>query len=146
MLNQITLIGRLGKPPEMRYSANGKAVTKFSLATDDGFGENKETTWHNVVVFDKSAEACAQYLDKGSLVAVVGRQTHRKYDKDGDTRYFSEVVANRVQFLDSRNADTSNATPLTVAGGDIDPDDLPFHHRPENDGWQEETEATRCRI
>lgn len=138
MLNQITLIGRLGKPPEMRYSQDGKAITKFSMATDDGYGDRKETTWHNVVVFDKSAEACAQYLDKGSLVAVVGRQTHRKYEKDGDTRYFSEVVANRVQFLDTRSAHAGDpdGLPARQVEDDIDPDELPFHHDQSTDGWE----------
>lgn len=112
----------------MSYSQGGKAITKFSIATDDGYGEKKETTWHNVVVFDKAAEACAQYLDKGSLVAVVGRQSHRKYEKDGNTRYFSEVVASRVQFLDTRGTHDGDpeGLPSRDVGGDIDPDDLPF--------------------
>lgn len=141
MLNQITLIGRLGKTPEMSYSQGGKAVTKFSIATDDGYGDKKETTWHNVVVFDKAAEACAQYLDKGSLVAVVGRQSHRKYDdKDGNTRYFAEVVANRVQFLDSRvpNSGDPDGLPSRDVGGDIDPADLPFAADPSFMGWEQE--------
>lgn len=138
MLNQITLIGRLGKAPEMSYSQGGKAVTKFSVATDDGFGDRKETTWHNVVVFDKAAEACAQYLDKGSLVAVVGRQTHRKYEKNGEPRYFSEVVAARVQFLSGRADGDPDGLPSRDVSDDLDPDELPFHHRPENDGWESE--------
>jgi len=138
MLNQITLIGRLGREPEMTYSQAGKAITKFSIATDDGYGDKKETTWHNVVVFDKAAEACAQYLGRGSLVAVVGRQSHRKYDKDGDTRYFSEVVANRVQFLDTRNGDEPRQEPAFGGGGDIDPDDLPFAADPAYMGWEQD--------
>ena len=137
MLNIIMLVGRLGKAPEMSYSANGTPVTKFSIATDDGWGENKTTTWHNIVTFQKTAEACAQYLDKGSLVAVVGRQSHRKYDdKAGQTKYFAEVVAERVQFLDSKgesgggNAARGGFNPGAPVGadadGDITPDDLPF--------------------
>ena len=130
MLNQITLIGRLGKDPELTYAMSGTPVVKFSVATDDGFGEKKETTWHNVVAFNKTAEACAQYLSKGSVVAVVGRQTHRKYDdKSGNTKYFAEVVADRVQFI-STNGDRDGANgPRAAAadsGGDIDPDSLPF--------------------
>lgn len=129
MLNQITIIGRLGKAPELSYSQNGTAVTKFSVATDDGYGDNRETTWHNVVTFKKSAEACAQHLDKGSLVAVVGRQTHRKYDgKDGQTRYFAEIVADLVQFLDSKG-DRRSGPGVAVGAdsdGDIDPENLPF--------------------
>ena len=133
MLNIIMLVGRLGKAPEMAYSANGTAVTKFSIATDDGWGENKTTTWHNIVTFQKTAEACAQHIDKGSLVAVVGRQSHRKYeDKAGQTKYFSEVVAERVQFLDSKGdrGGRGGINPGEQVGadgdGDIDPDNLPY--------------------
>jgi len=132
LLNHIVLVGRLGKEPEMTYSQNGTAVTKFSIATDDGWGENKSTTWHNIVSFKQTAEACAQYLAKGSLVAVVGRQTHRKYDdKNGQTKYFAEVVAERVQFLDTKGErDGANSPRGAAIGkdaeGDIDPDSLPF--------------------
>ena len=122
MINQIVIVGRLGKAPELTYSANGTPVAKFSIATDDGWGENKSTTWHNVVTFKASAEACAQHLDKGSLVAVIGRQTHRKYEgKDGGARYFSEVVADRVQFLDAKGERREQAYE-----GDITPDSLGF--------------------
>lgn len=119
MLNQIVVVGRLGKAPEMRYTADGSAVTNFSVATDHGFGEKRETTWHNVVCFGKTAEAVAQYVDKGSVVGVVGRQSHRKYEKDGSTRYFAEIVADRVQFIDTKRADDA-------APADQDVSDLPF--------------------
>ena len=124
MLNQITIIGRLGKAPEMSYSANGTAITKFSVATDDGYGDKRETTWHNVVTFQKTAEACAQHLDKGALVAVVGRQTHRKYDGRDGVRYFAEIVADRVQFLDGKGDRPARNT--ADEQGDISPDELPF--------------------
>jgi single-strand DNA-binding protein len=122
MLNQIIVVGRLGKAPEMSYSAAGDPITKFSVATDHGFGEKRETTWHNIVCFGKTAEACAQYLDKGSIAGVVGRQSHRKYEKDGQTRYFSEIVADRVQFIgDTKRADEP------VADDGFTPDEvLPF--------------------
>lgn len=120
-MNVIHLVGRLGKAPEMSYSANGTAITKFSVATDDGFGEKRETTWHNVITFQKAAESCAQYLDKGSRVAITGRQTHRKYESQGGTRYWSEVVAERVDFLDARAERTGGDEQ-----GDINPDELPF--------------------
>lgn len=127
MLNLITIIGRLGRDPELSYSKNGKEITKFSVATDDGFGENRETTWHNVVCFGKTAEAVAKFTRKGSLVAVVGRQQHRQYDdKDGNRRYFSEIAADRVQFLDSRSPDGETPARDVSSEGDIDPDDLPF--------------------
>lgn len=122
MLNTIIIVGRLGKAPEMSYSQNGTAVTKFSVATDDGYGENKTATWHNVVTFQKTAEACAQYLDKGALVAVQGRQTHRKYEGRDGTRYFAEIVAERVQFLEFRDLPKAGSD----SDGDINPEDLPF--------------------
>jgi single-strand DNA-binding protein len=105
-----------------QISANGNAVTKFSVATDDGYGEKRETTWHNVVTFQKTAEACAQYLDKGSLVAVVGRQTHRRYEGKDGTRYFAEIVADRVQFLDSK----SDRNQAGEYAADVAADNLPF--------------------
>lgn len=131
MLNLIVVIGRLGKDPEMTYSQGGKEITKFSVATDDGYGDKKETTWHNVVCFGKTAEACAKFISKGSLVAVQGRQTHCQYEKkDGSRGYFSEVVADRVQFLSRNNDEDPDGLPsrqLSMAGGgDIDPNDLPF--------------------
>jgi len=127
VLNQITIIGRLGKAPELSYSSNGTPVAKFSVATDDGWGENRETTWHNVVTFKGSAEACAQHLDKGSLVAVVGRQTHRKYESQGGTRYWSEIVADRVQFLDTKGGGFAPGMAVGAdSEGDIDPSELPF--------------------
>lgn len=122
-MNVIHLVGRLGQAPEMSYSRNGNAVTKFSVATDSGYGDRRETTWHNVVCFKGTAEAVAQHLDKGALVAVTGRQTHRKYDdKNGNTRYFAEVVADRVDFLDSKAERTNRSDEQ----GDIDPSELPF--------------------
>lgn len=130
MLNTIIIIGRLGRDPEMTYSKDGKEITKFSVATDDGWGENKQTTWHNVVCFGKTAEASATYLHKGSLVAAQGRQQHRQYDdKDGNKRYFSEIVADRVQFLDPKGgfSDDPDGVPERNLGeGHIDPDSLPF--------------------
>lgn len=124
MLNTIIIVGRLGKAPTMEYSANGTAVTKFSVATDDGYGENKSTNWHNVVCFKKTAELVAQHLDKGALVAVQGRQTHRKYEGKDGTRYFAEIIADRVQFLDSKGDRLARTT--GDEQGDISPDELPF--------------------
>lgn len=146
MYQSITIVGRLGATPEMRYSANGNAVTTFRVAVDNGRGEDKTTEWFRIVTFKGTAEACAQYLDKGSLVLVQGRMQTRSWDdQQGVKRYMTELVADRVQFLDSRGS-REHADIPAPAGGDIDPDDLPFHHRPENDGWQEATEATRCQV
>lgn len=109
MLNKIMLIGRLGNDPEMRYSQNGKAITKFRIATDSGWGENKQTDWHAVVCFDKTAESCAKYLVKGRQVFVEGRVSYRKWDKDdGTTQWFTEIIARDVRFLSDGSSGSRN--------------------------------------
>lgn len=122
------VIGRLGRDPEMRYTANGSAVTNFSVAADSGFGDKKKTEWFNVTAWEKTAEACAQYLNKGSLVYVEGRMQTRSWEQDGTKKYKTELVAERVQFLDTKGSrdDVRGAAIGKDAEGDIDPDDLPF--------------------
>jgi single-strand DNA-binding protein len=107
-LNKCILIGRLGKDPELKFTTSGKAVTKFSLATSEkwknkGTNEPMETTtWHNIVVWGEQGETVSKYIRKGSQVYVEGRISNREYDdKNGIRRYTSEVVADRVIFLDS---------------------------------------------
>ena len=128
MLNKVMVIGRLGKDPEMQYTANGNAVTKFSVAADSGFGDKKKTEWFNVVAWEKTAEACAQYLNKGSLVYIEGRQQTETWDKDGQRQYKTTLVAERVQFLDTKKQaeDVRGYAIGKDTEGDIDPDELPF--------------------
>ncbi len=96
-------IGRLGGDVEMRYSPDGKAVASFSVATSEKWtkdGEKQEkTTWHNITVFGKLAEICGQYLKKGDQVYLEGRIQNRSYEKDGVTKYISEIVVNQMQML-----------------------------------------------
>lgn len=108
MLNRVILIGRLGKSPELRYTPNGTAVCNFSIAVDRDYGDN-ETDWFDIVVWRKQAEACANYIDKGSLVAIDGRLQFRSYEtNDGQKRKVTEVVANNVKFLDSKGNGQAN--------------------------------------
>jgi single-strand DNA-binding protein len=103
-LNKVMLIGRLGRDPEERTTANGRQVSSFSLATDAYRGANTEkaTEWHQIVVFGKIAEQCNRYLHKGRLVCVEGHLQTRTWEQNpGDKKYFTEVVASRVTFLDS---------------------------------------------
>ena len=126
MLNSIHLIGRLGKDPELRYTSDKKPVANFSLAVDDPYNKDKDPQWFNVVVWGKPAEACKEFIGKGSLVFVGGRVETRNYDdKDGNKRYITEVIANRVRFLDKRKAPQENGSmpPPDVTADD---DDLPF--------------------
>ena len=105
-INKVILIGRLGKDPEERTTANGTRISNFSVATDNYNGNNgeKTTEWHRVVVFGKTAEQCNQYLRKGRLVCVEGSLKTRAWEKSpGEKQYFTDVVASRVTFLGSRD-------------------------------------------
>jgi len=105
MVNRATLIGNLGRDPEVKFTPSGKAVCKFSVATTEKWKDQQgqaqsETCWHNIVVWGKSAEHCGQYLSKGRQVYVEGRISNRTYDdKDENKKYISEIVAREVKFL-----------------------------------------------
>ncbi len=108
MLNKVQIIGRLGANPELKYMQTGAPVCNLSVATDESYNDrdgNKvaRTEWHRVVVYQRSAENCANYLAKGSLVYVEGSlQTRKWQDKQGIDRYTTEIKAQRVQFLDKK--------------------------------------------
>jgi single-strand DNA-binding protein len=153
-LNRVMLIGRLTRDPELRFTPSGTAVCNLAIATNrygqDPNGERREyTDYHDIVVWNsgnrKLAELCGQYLQKGRMVYVEGRlQTRSWDDKDtGAKRYKTEVNANDVQFLDSRQDGDSGARSADLSGqpagagaaipalgsnsgGDVDPDDIPF--------------------
>lgn len=107
-VNKAILIGNLGKDPDVRYSPDGSAITNITLATTetwkDKSGEKQEKTeWHRVAFFGKLAEIAGEYLKKGSQVYVEGRiQTRKWQDKDGQDRYTTEIVADKMQMLGSR--------------------------------------------
>lgn len=109
MLNKVTLIGHLGQDPDLKYGQSGNPVCNLSLATDEGYTDkdgNKvdRTEWHRIVAYQRLAETCGQYLHKGSLVYVEGKlQTRKWQDQNGQDRYTTEVVAQRVQFLDRKS-------------------------------------------
>lgn len=110
--NKITIVGYLGRDPEIRYSGQGLAVCSFSVATahkkkDQSGDYQDQTTWFRVSVFGRQAEACNQYLHKGSQVYVDGRLSIDEYtDREGQKRWSAEIAANDVQFLGSK-ADAS---------------------------------------
>ncbi len=103
-MNKVTLIGRLTKDPELKYTPGaGTAVTTFSIAVDRRFTKDgqKEADFIPIVVWGKQAESTAQYVTKGKLIGVAGRIQTRSYDaKDGSKRYVTEVIAEEVQFLE----------------------------------------------
>ncbi len=109
-LNRVQLIGRLGKDPEGQFTPNGKQVTHFSLAVSNRWkskeGETKEyTEWVNIEAWGRLGEVCQEYLKKGSLIYLEGRLKTDKYEDDGESRFYTKVVALTVQFLDKKSAD-----------------------------------------
>ncbi len=134
-LNKVQIIGNLGSDPEMRFTANGQAVANFNVAcsrrytTRDG-DRREETEWVRVVCWARLAELAGQYLSKGRQVYVEGRmQTRQWEDREGNTRYTTEVVANDIQFLGGRGGggdDWGGERAAAGPPGGIDADDLPF--------------------
>jgi single-strand DNA-binding protein len=109
-VNKVILIGNLGADPELRYTSGGTAVCNIRLATNESYkdsnGETVEKTeWHSVVAWARLAEICGQYLKKGSMIYIEGSlQTRQWEDRDGNTRYTTEIKAQEMQMLDSRES------------------------------------------
>ncbi|MBI1226156.1 MAG: single-stranded DNA-binding protein [Bacteroidetes bacterium] len=123
MLNRVTLIGRLGKDPEVRRLESGAAVAKFSLATSESYkdkdGNKVETTeWHNIIVWRSQAEIAEKFLKKGMLIYVEGKLTYREYtDKDNVKKYFTEIVASNFQMLERKEGGGGGYFPTDEPGG-----------------------------
>ena len=141
MVNKAIIVGNLGRDPELRFTASGRAVAKFPVATSERWtdqdGQKQERTeWHNIVVWGKQAETCGQYLSKGRQVYVEGGIRTRSYDdKDGNKRYITEIVARDVRFLGgagggggARSSDAGFTPPRGEDSGPSGPDeeDTPF--------------------
>ncbi|MBP2628533.1 MAG: single-strand binding protein [Firmicutes bacterium] len=114
-MNKVILVGRLTRDPEVRYTQTGKAVASFSVAVDTGFGENKRADFIPIVVWDKLAEVCGNNLTKGRRVLVEGRLQIREYEKDGQKRRSAEVVAQNIEFLDTKQAVGSSGSAPSVS-------------------------------
>ena len=139
--NRITIVGYLGRDPELRYTPDGTPVCDFSVATSerrkDRSGESQEiTTWFRVTVWRRQAEVASQYLSKGKQVYVEGRLVQREFqDRDGNTRYSLEVTASDIQFIGSRGDEASQSRdePISkprvqeaAAGAPVTEDEIPF--------------------
>jgi single-strand DNA-binding protein len=125
-LNRVQIIGNLGKDPETRFTPNGAKVCKFSVAVTErwrgGEGENRERTeWFNIEAWGKLAEICQEYLHKGQLVYLEGRLQTDQYEKNGEKRYFTKIVASGMQML-GRRSDEEDALPPQPP----DEDEFPF--------------------
>ena len=128
-LNKISLIGNIGKDHETTTTPNGTVITKFSIATVDSKKVNDawedETTWHNIVAF-KQSDFMLDKLRKGAKFYVEGKQTHQKYEKDGETKYFSSVVAYKLIPLDKGEAKQNQGIPEQNSTAADKEEPLPF--------------------
>ena len=139
-LNLCQFIGRIGKDIELRYTANGGAVASFSIACGDDYKDKngakvEQVNWVNIVAFGKAGELINQYTGKGSKIYVSGKLTVRKWEHDTKgTQYSTEVVANEMQFLDSKGDSPQRSQPQNqmndsdgpAPAGDDGFDDIPF--------------------
>ena len=134
-VNKVTIIGNLGKAPELKFMPNGDAVCNFSVATTDSWkdkaGEKQERTeWHNIVMYRKVAEIAGEFLKQGSSVYLEGRLQTRKWQtKEGQDRYTTEVVADSMQMLGKKSeGEQTNSKPAAKKDLPIDmiDDDVPF--------------------
>ncbi len=129
MINKAILIGNLGADPEVRYTQNGTAVANFRVATTETWkkegGQREESTeWHRVVAFARLGEICGEYLAKGSKVYIEGRiQTRKWEDRDGNTRYTTEIVAREMKMLSPRGAGSGSS-------GSRQEEEPPMHDTP----------------
>ncbi len=149
-INKVFIFGRLGQDPELRALPSGVQVASFSVATnrfykDKEGNKQEQTDWHNIVVFGRQAELAQQYLKKGDTAFIEGRLQTRSWEgQDGQKRYRTEIVADRVQFGPKTSGQTAQAAPAQEISGDeaseptpadikypdndneINPDDIPF--------------------
>ncbi len=124
--NKVTILGNLGRDPEVRTTPAGNSVANFSVATTDKWGQGEDrqerTEWHRVVVWGKLAEVCGEYLRKGRQVLVEGRlQSHSYEDNEGIKRYVTEIIAHQVEFLGQRSNGNGES-----GEGSPDGEDVPF--------------------
>lgn len=125
-MNFACVIGNLGKDPELKHTQSGKAVCTLTVATSEQEGEKEHTEWHDVVVWEKRAEACAKYLTKGSKVGVRGRIRTRSWESNNQKHYRKEIIAQEVEFLSApKEGAKNNAAPAAATGGG-QYDDIPF--------------------
>lgn len=140
-VNKAIIVGRLGQDPELKYTKNQTAVCTISVATSEKYKQEERTEWHSVVLFKHNAENVSKYLKKGSQVYIEGRiQTRKWQDKEGRDCYKTEIVANSVQFLESKKESNPNVIetangPLELPSNSVstqpeqmsfDDDDIPF--------------------
>lgn len=129
-MNRVILIGRLTRDPELRYTSGNAAVCNFTIAVDRPFNSNTQergTDFIPIVVWNKQAENVKNYLTKGSQVAVEGRMQVRNYDdNNGQKRYVTEVIANTVEFMGSKNSNNGSSMPSEETNSSSEPTPYDF--------------------
>jgi single-strand DNA-binding protein len=125
-MNHVTLIGNLGKDPELRETKGGTAVCTFSVATIDkvkkGDDWEKVTDWHNCVAFGRTADAINSYMTKGSKIALTGKIKTDTYEKNGEKRYATKIIVDNFEFVDSKKTQDAHViTAKTMAADDAIP-------------------------
>ena len=125
-INKAIIVGNVGKDPEIRYLANGDAVTNFSVATTWKGKSEEQTEWHRITTFGKLAEICGKYLKKGSQVYIEGRlQTSKYTGKDGIERYSTDIIASQMQMLGGKGETSGRPAPQKQDAPFIN-DPIPF--------------------
>lgn len=129
MLNKAILMGRLTKDPELRHTGTGKPVATFTVAIDNGYGENKKTDFINCVAWNKTAEFVSKWFAKGQMIVVEGRILTRTWDgADGRKNYATEVIASEVHFGESKKDKSEPKDPEEF-------EELPFSELDEDLPW-----------
>lgn len=125
-MNKVFLIGRLGGDPEMKSTKDGTAVARFNIAVDNRYDKDKPAQWFTVICFRQTAEFVSRYLSKGRKVAVEGSLQTRSYDaQDGSKRFVTEVIADNVEFCDSKpEGGQKSAAPKNDEFVELDDDSL----------------------
>lgn len=134
-VNKVILIGNVGKDPEVTYIKEDVPVAKFSLATSESYknrdGERiTNTEWHNIVVWRGLAKVVEQYVKKGSKLYIEGKLTHRQYEQDGQTKYYTEIVCKELTMLDSRENSNKETTTTTTSNTQQTSVDTPKETKP----------------
>lgn len=103
-VNEVTLVGFIGKDPEIKHTAAGQQIVNFSMATKEGSKEKERTSWHRLIAFGKVAELVGKYVKKGSFLYVKGVIQYREWEKDGVKQYVTEIVVDRINFIPREKA------------------------------------------
>lgn len=131
-VNKVIIVGRIGKDPEVRHLQNGTTVANFSVATSETYKDKntgdkvEQTEWHNIVLWRGLADIAEKYLNKGDMVYIEGKLRTRSWEKDGVTRYTTEIVGDNMKMLSSKSNETQASSNQGQFEVPEESDDLPF--------------------